>query len=547
MSFRGPRCLVAASLVLLACIVTATPGRAAPCAAAACVESLEVEGKAAAEAPGVLIRLADDTRDRKVTVKPGLTLAEGTIVEAPGRPRMRLVLVTRNGNRITLQPGARLRIDVAGDRGERFSQLLGETRFAVTKALSFFEVAHEKFLAAVKGTEFSVTVDEDASEIRYGWVRGEVVVEHEVIVSVAKGGGRADDRDDDEDDADETAYVEREVLSEARQELRYRLGPREYLKTFKTFRDAEQYFRDQLALDEKSGDRRQVQLGLMNLGTILERIGKPKAALNVLTRALELARANGNERQEAILLRRLGFTYRALNDYPNSVLMHRRWLEIMERRGGADTLAVARAYTALGRTAGAGGDARAWVEAVERAMAIHRRIDPAEERQSTAAGYKNLGDARWAAGDRDKALQAYASSLEIKRKLAPERGSGPLANTLRDLGLRYAELKDFARADDYLGRALQMRIAVLGEPSPPVAKSLEDLGVSALMAGDTARALEWFGRALAMRQQLYPAGVHRSVVMTYRLMAGAAGAAGDTAAAAKYESLAKDVQGKLEK
>lgn len=542
--------LIASSLVLLVSAMPG-PGVAAACGAAACVESVEVDGKAVKEAVGVLVRLADDPKERKVTARPGLELAEGATVEAPSRPRTRVGLVTRNGNRITLQPGSRLRIDVAGDRGERFSHLLGETRFAVTKALSFFEVAHEKFLAAVKGTEFTVGLDEGRDEIRYGWVRGEVVVEHEVIVSVTRGGGRKgardDPKDDDDDDAEETTYVEREVLSEAKPELRYRLNPREYLKIFKTFRDAEQYFREQLARDEQTGDPRQIQLGLMNLGTILERIGKPKAALEVLARGLELARTNGNELQEAHVARRLGFTYRELNDFPKSVAMHRRWLEIMERRGAARSLAVARAYTALGRTAGQAGDPRAWVQSVERAMAIHRRLDPDEERMATAAGYKNLGDAQWAAGDRKQALQSYAASLEIKRKLAPERGSAALANTLRDLGMRYVELQDHAKAADYLQRALRMRIAVLGEPSPPVATSLEDLGIASTAAGNTAQAFEWLGKALAMRQQLYPDGAHRSIVRTYRVMAITAQVAGDSAGQAKYEALAREMEGRLEK
>jgi hypothetical protein len=241
----------AAALLAVALTTVPATSRAAPCPAAACVETLEVEGKSVAETNDVLVRGVDESRDRKVLVKAGVTFAEGTTVEAPSRPRVRLVLVTRNGNRVTLQPGARLRIEVAGERGERFAQVLGEARFSVTRALSFFEVAHEKFLAAVKGTEFTVTVDEAQSEIRYGWIHGEVVVEHEVVVSI----GSEEDDSDDEDDAGETTVIEREVLSDANQELRYRLGPREYLKTFKTFRDAEGFFREQLAQDEKSGSR----------------------------------------------------------------------------------------------------------------------------------------------------------------------------------------------------------------------------------------------------------------------------------------------------
>jgi tetratricopeptide (TPR) repeat protein len=543
MNLRSARRVLGATLFALGFLMITVEAHAAPCSAAACVETLEVDGKPVTEVNDVLVRTVDDTRDRKVQVKGGLTFAEGTTVEAPTRPRVRLVLVTRNGNRITLQPGARLRIEVASERGERFAQVLGETRFAVTRALSFFEVAHEKFLAAVKGTEFSVAIDDSQSEIRYGWVHGEVVIEHEVIVSVARGGG--DDGDDD--DAEETTFIEREVLSGEKRELRYRLGPREYLKTFKSFRDAEAFFREQLAQDEKSGDPRRVQMGLMGLGTILERIGKHKAALKVLNRALELARANGNEMQEGRIYRRLGFTYRSLEDYRQATAMHRRWLAIEERRGGGASLPMARAYFALGRTAGYAGDAKGWVEAVEKGLNLLRKIDPEEEKLFTAAGYKNLGDALWTAGDRAKAMQAHETSLAIKRKASPNGRSGPLANSLRDIGMQQIEMRDFAKGIDNLQKALDMRIALLGEPAPPVAMSLEDMGVAYIAAGDPKKALEWLGKALAMREQLYPGGVHRSIVRTYRQMALAAQVTGDNALAGNYEALAKKVLGALEK
>jgi len=534
-----------AALALAGVLWCAGPAFSAPCPAPVCIESVEVDGRPAAEGPDVMLRAADDAREHKVVVTAGTPVAEGTVIEAPVRPRVRLRLVTRNGNTITLQPGGRLRVENVGERGERYTQLLGETRFAVTRALSFFEVAHDRFLAAVKGTEFGVAIDDKQAEIRFEWVKGEVLVEHEVSVTIEEqdSGASADD-----DDADGAVLVEREFLSEARGELRYRLGPRQYLKEFRTFRDAEQYFREQLAQDEKSGDPQRIQRGLLALGTILDTIGKPKAALAVLERALELVAIQKDESREALLARRIGLTYRDLKEYPKATAMLQRWLSIEERRSRSGlSLGVARAYTALGRTAGYAGDARGWVASVERAVAVHKRLDPGEEREETAAGYKNLADAYWAAGQRENAMPLYRASLALKQKLQPSGVNWAIANSLRDLGLRHVEMGETDAGIGYLQKALDGRMTLFGGVHPSIAVSYDDLGRAYDRAGDRVRALANFGKALDLRLQLFPDGVHRSIARSYLNLSRVARDSGDAKSADQYEMRARDVRSKLER
>jgi len=517
---------------------------AAPCGAPACVERIEVDGRPAAQAAGVVLQSRGDAQERKATLAVGAALDDGTLVEAPTSPRVRLQLVTRNGNTVTLEPGARLRVEAVDTHGERFAQLLGEARFAVTRALGFFEVTHERFLAAVKGTEFAVAVDPGQSEIRFDWFKGRVVVEHEVTLAIA------DQDDDDATDADDDsrALVEREVLSESRRQLRYRLGPREYLREFRSLRDAEQYFRERAAQDERSGDAERALVGLIQLGQILAQVGKPRAALDVLERALALAVRAQDARMESQVARRIGLVHRDLREHAKATAMLQRSLAIEERLtpGGASA-GLARAYTALGRTAGYAGDARAWVAATERAMQIQRQLDPGEaDSGRTSAVHKNLADAYWAAGERDKAMRHYEASLALKQKAQPDGVSFPLGNAWRDLGLRHLQLGRTDAAIAALQASLDVRTRLFDGVHPSVAASHEALARAHERAGDRAQATASQRKALDLRLRLYPDGVHPSVLRSYRHLARLARQGGDAALAREHEARAAEVKARLE-
>ncbi|HEU0199519.1 MAG TPA: FecR domain-containing protein, partial [Burkholderiaceae bacterium] len=300
---------------LCAALLLPAAVRAAPCAAAACVEAIEVDGQRAPQAEGVLVQGGGEARERKATLAEGAALADGTVIETPTRPRVRLRLVTRNGNAVTLDPGARLRIESVNERGERWAQQLGSVRFAITRALGFFEVTHDRFLAAVKGTEFVVAVDPAQREIRFDWLAGEVVVEQEVGVAIAEH-----DTDDDPDDTGGPAtLIQRELLSAKQPLLRYRLDPSEYIRRFRTYRDAEQFFREQAADDAQSGDPRRALRGQMQLATILDTVGKAGAAVDVLERALAEAARRDQPRLESLIARKLGFVHAGMRKFDVAV------------------------------------------------------------------------------------------------------------------------------------------------------------------------------------------------------------------------------------
>ena len=219
-------------------------------------------------------------------LKENDSLAPGTVIEVPERTVVKLV--TANGTEITLQPHSRTKLNAISANGESITQILGEAWFKVVRALSFFEVTHDRFLAAVKGTEFKVAAD--GGEIQFVWVEGQIKVSRDVKVSV-------------EGTTQGEPVTLTEDVSAERQRVRYPLNVEEYLRDFKNYGDVEEYFRDRVAEDVRSGDQERILQAWTNLGTALMAIGKAQRRhrlLRALARdspsALSRWRASGNRR-----------------------------------------------------------------------------------------------------------------------------------------------------------------------------------------------------------------------------------------------------------
>ena len=277
------------------------------------VVEIQIDGHAADTVSEVAIIAAGKDRAETRELKKGTEIAQGSEIVVPRRTV--LVLKSANGNQVRLQPGSRFKINVVSGEGETYSLLVGKAFFKASRSLNFFNVNYQSFLAIVRGTEFDMAV-ESQKEIRFGLIEGRLVVQREVKVKILEGDKV-------------TQLTASDILAQGRKtQVSYRLGVEEYLQEFKTFKDAEEYFRRQLQEDEKSGDYDRIQQGLNDLGIILRTVGKPSEAIGYYERALQAARERRDEAWEAALLNNLGAAYGALGEFHRAIAYHERALAI---------------------------------------------------------------------------------------------------------------------------------------------------------------------------------------------------------------------------
>ena len=355
---------------------------AAPCDAApdwaVQVVSIEIGGKPADKTEMEIVAPGKDKAEKQ-TLGTGQGVEQGTLLVVPQRTV--LVLQSKNGNRHRLQPNTRFRVNVVSPEGESYSVRAGQVLFSVIKALDFFSVDHDKFYALVRGTEFAVAV-EPQKEIRFNLIKGRLVVQREVKVRILEGDKVAE-------------LTAGEVLEQGKKtQVSYRLGVEEYLKEFKTFQDAEEYYRRQLQDDEKSGQYERIQLGRNALGVILYRLGKPREAIGYYERALAAARERRDQPWEAVLLNNLGAAWDDLGEHKKAIDYFTRALEIDRRVYG-------------------------------------------EQHPKVAIRYNNLGAAWWKLGEPQKAIDMYGRALKIDPANADVR---------TDMAIMFRNLKDYDRA-----------------------------------------------------------------------------------------------------
>lgn len=463
------------------------------------VRSIHVDGRSVQAVDGVRVTTPGSAIAEKRQLKAHDALAQGSVIDVPGRTVV--TLATSNGTEITLLPNSRIKLNAVGANGESITQVLGEAWFKVTRALSFFEVAHDRFLAAVKGTEFKVAAD--GREIQFVWIAGEIDVSREVMVTIAG------------EPQGKPVSLTEEVSAE-RPLVRYQLNVDEYLRDFKTYRDVEQYFRNQVEEDERSGDQSRMLQAWANLGTALMTIGKAEEAIAYFTRSLALH----------------------LTMYPDGIHP-----------------AIAADYARLG-VAYSDVDASRAVDYLDQARALLLRLYPDGVHPEIAVNYTDLGVAYARAGDARRAIDYFEQSLALLPRLyaGPDSAhpgivaDAAIAANLGNLGVEYGKLKEPRKAIEHFDRALALHLQLYPDGMhPDIAADYNNLGLQHLRLGELGKAADSYERSLALLLRLHPDGVHPSIALVYRNLASVWRARGDGARADDYVRRQKDTEGKLKR
>ncbi|MGB7510907.1 MAG: tetratricopeptide repeat protein, partial [Pelodictyon phaeoclathratiforme] len=373
------------------------------------VLSIEIDGKSAESVSGVSMTAPAEEMARKSTLKKGQGIASGTEIIAP--PRSVLVLESANGEEIRLQPGCGYRSGSVSDRGETHTLLFGKAFFKVKNPLNFFNVNYDSFVANVRGTEFSVAV-EPKKEICFTLNKGKLLVQRDVKVKILE-------------ENKEATLTASEVLEQGKKiEVSYQLGIDEYLKEFKTFRDAEEYYRQKLQEDEQSGDYDRLQRGLNGMGNILVTLGKGKDAIVHYEKSLSLN----------------------LKLYPEGVHPD-----------------IAKSYIGLGNACVGLGEYLKAIEYYEKSLSLNLKLYPEGVHPDIAMSYNNLGVACDGYGEHSKAIEYYKKSLSLNLKLYLDGVHPDIAKSYIGLGNACVGLGEYLKAIEYYEKSLSLNLKLYPE------------------------------------------------------------------------------------
>jgi tetratricopeptide (TPR) repeat protein len=156
---------------------------------------------------------------------------------------------------------------------------------------------------------------------------------------------------------------------------------------------------------------------------------------------------------------------------------------------GPDDLTVASTYLALGVVHSAEGQFDRSLEVHGKALAIRlKRLG--KFASSVATSYGNIANVHFRKQDYDQAIAAHMLALEIREKVFGPDGP-EIVESFRGLGNAYREKQDYPRALVYFERALQNKIAQLGNGHRDLGRYYLQLGEVHSLAGNEAMASEY--------------------------------------------------------
>jgi len=166
--------------------------------------------------------------------------------------------------------------------------------------------------------------------------------------------------------------------------------------------------------------------------------------------------------------------------------------------------AVARTLKDLARAVADGGDLRAAIPLMRRAVDMQRALRGNEPHPDLAEVLNDMGLLLYESGDLDNAEKFYRESLAMNRRLLGDKHP-EIANGLENVAMTMQDRGDLAGAEALYRQSLEMRRELLSETHPDVGRTLANLALLQYDRGETDEALTNMREVLAIFRKVYPA------------------------------------------
>ena len=196
----------------------------------------------------------------------------------------------------------------------------------------------------------------------------------------------------------------------------------------------------------------------------------------------------------------MGFGFKELADYPQSLKYSYKALVIRERVLGTEHPDTVVSYNNIGGVYSAQGNYVLALEFYGKALAIHEKVLDTEH-PDTSLSYNNIGAVYCALGNYVLALEFYGKALAIREKVLGIEHPDT-AISYNNIGFIHDSLGNYNLALEYHGKAIAIREKVLGIEHPDTAFSYNNIGAVYDLLGNYDLALEFYGKALAIREKV---------------------------------------------
>jgi len=220
--------------------------------------------------------------------------------------------------------------------------------------------------------------------------------------------------------------------------------------------------------------------------------GNPQAALDSLSKGLNLATQVDNQEQKALILLSMGISYKKLNNPEEALRNFEESIAINEKIG--QKRGVAAALAEVANLQAQRGNTDVALTDFNKALALLREIGMKKEAGDTLV---DIGVVYQDRGEYDQALQRYKEALQIQRETGDQNYEALCLNNIADV---YLAKSDTDNAFTYYQQALQLR-EKLGV-SARISETLGGLAEAYTQTGQYDAALTSLMRGLELSRQV---------------------------------------------
>jgi tetratricopeptide (TPR) repeat protein len=259
---------------------------------------------------------------------------------------------------------------------------------------------------------------------------------------------------------------------------------------------------------------------LSHQGDLLALQAEFEAGEKAYREAIRIAAARPHDRRSQVDLANslagLGTLLDLEGRYADAELTLRQALELQQALYGVDDPGVARTLKDLARTMTRGGNPRAAIPVMQRALAVQRKLRGNEPHPDLAEVLNDMGFVFDENGDLDNAEKFYRESLAMYRRLLGDKHPY-VATELENVALTAQSRGDLASAEALLRQSLEIHRGLQGESHPEVGRALFNLASVQYDRGETHAALANMRQTLAIYRKAYPAD-HPEIAIVLNVM-----------------------------
>ena len=253
-----------------------------------------------------------------------------------------------------------------------------------------------------------------------------------------------------------------------------------------------------------------------HIGVIHQNLGNYSQALQILTKALEMAQRIPEDMEIEKFYYHIGIVYQQQGNYSKALFYLEQSLRIdLKKENHHD---IATTYQQIGSIVCSQGNYSKALFYLGKSIQLLKYILSEKDNLTIAGSYYLIGIVYQYQGNYSAAFENYKLSFQMRKRLLGKIDHTDIAKSYHQLGMIYERWNNYIKAEKYYTKSLEMKIRINGENNhPEIASTYHQLGKIHQDQGNYQRAVIDYEKSLEINKKIHGMN-HPDIAKTFALI-----------------------------